>query len=197
MAINYRHAEKADSGKIAELINIASDGVVDYLFRELVPNMTPVQMMAYNLEQDNYPHSYKSAIVAEDKTNVVGMALSFPSSYHKVTDEMRRFFPNERLEHLSDFYSSQVPKSWYLDSLGVDETYRRKGIGRKLIELTIEKAKENGYEIISLIAFADNSTALALYKDVGFRVVKKVDLEGNEFIKHQDGCLLLKCDITS
>jgi len=197
MATNYRHAEKADSGKIAELINIASDGVAEYLFHDLIPNMTPVQIMAYNLEKDNYPHSYKSAIVAADKANVIGVALSYPSSYHKITDEMRGFFPNERLEHLSDFYSSQVPDSWYLDTLGVDETYRRKGIGTRLIELTIEKAKENGYGIISLIVFADNSTALALYKDLGFRKVKKIKLAGNEFIPHQDGCLLLKCDIAS
>lgn len=197
MAIKYRRAEKADSGKIAELINIASGGVVDFLFRELVPNMTSVQIMAYNLEKDNYPHSYKSAIVAADKKNVVGMALSYPSSYQKITDEMRGSFPNERLEHLSDFYSSKVPDSWFLDSLGVDEAYRRKGIGTRLIELTMEKAKENGCGIISLIVFADNSTALALYKDLGFRVVKEIDLKGNEFIPHQDGCLLLKCDIVS
>ena len=153
--------------------------------------------MAYNLEKDNYPHSYKSTVFAADKKNVVGMALSYPSSYHKITDEMRGFFPNERLEHLSDFYSSKIRDSWFLDALGVDETYRRNGIGTRLIESTMEKAKENGYRVISLISFADNSTALALYKDLGFRVVKEIDLKGNEFIPHQDGCLLLKCDIVS
>jgi ribosomal protein S18 acetylase RimI-like enzyme len=197
MAFKYRPAEKADSAKIAELINIASDGIVEYLFHDLVPKMTPVQIMAYNLENDNYLHSYKSAIVAADGANVVGMALSYPSSYHKITDEMRGFFPIERLEHLSDFYSSHVPDSWFLDALGVDQTYRMKGIGTRLVELTKERAKDNGYGILSLIAFADNSPALALYKVLGFRVVQEINLEGNEFIPHHDGCLLLKCDIAT
>ena len=58
-----------------------------------------------------------------------------------------------------------------------------------------EKAKENGYEIISLIALADNSPALGLYKALGFHVVLEVNLEGNEFIPHHEGCLLLKCDL--
>jgi hypothetical protein len=38
----YRPAEKEDSAKLAELINIASDGVVEYLFHDLIPGMTPV-----------------------------------------------------------------------------------------------------------------------------------------------------------
>jgi ribosomal protein S18 acetylase RimI-like enzyme len=195
MAFKFRSAEKADCAKIAELINMASDGVVEYLFHDLIPEMTPVQIMAYNLEKDNYPHSYKSAIVAADGPNVVGMALSYPSSYHKITDEMIGFFPKERLEHLSDFYSSHVSDSWFLDALGVDVTCRRKGIGTKLIELTKERAKDNGYGIISLIAFADNSPALALYKVHGFQVVQEIDLEGNDYIPHHEGCLLLKSNI--
>ncbi len=197
MAISYRLAEKGDSFRIAELINIASEGVVEHLFHDLVPEMSPVQLIAYNLEQDNYPHSYQNASVAVDGPKVIGMALSYPSSYHKITDEMRNFFPKERLDHLSDFYSSRVQDSWYLDALGVDEIYRRKGIGKRLVELTQKKAKENGYEVLSLIAFADNAPALGLYNDLGFQLVKEVNLEGNEFIAHQDGCLLLRCDFTS
>ena len=196
MAIAFRPAEKGDSFRIAELINIASDGVVEHLFHDLVPEMTPIQLIAYNLEQDNYPHSYQNASVAVDGSKVIGMALSYPSSYHKITDEMRNFFPKDRLDHLSDFYSSHVPDSWYLDALGVDEIYRRKGIGKRLVELTQKKAKENGYEVLSLIAFADNSPALGLYKDLGFRVVKEVNLAGNAFIPHQEGCLLLKCSFS-
>ena len=195
MNINYRPAEKDDSSRIAELINIASDGVVEHLFHDLVPEMTSVQIITYNLEQDNYPYSYQSALVATDGSNVIGMALSYPSSYHKITDEMRNFFPNERLEQLSDFYSACVPDSWFLDALGVDESYRKRGIGKRLVELTKEKAKENGYESLSLIAFTDNSPALGLYKVLGFHVVQEVNLKGNEFIPHHDGCLLLKCDL--
>jgi hypothetical protein len=62
--IEYRPAEKEDSLKLAEMINTASDGVVEYLFHDQVPDMTPVQAVTYNLENDTFPHSYKSALVA-------------------------------------------------------------------------------------------------------------------------------------
>jgi ribosomal protein S18 acetylase RimI-like enzyme len=197
MEIKYRSGEKKDCSKLAELINIASDGVVEYLFHDLIPRMTPVQVIAHNLENENYPHSYKSAIVATDKNDTVGMALSYPSSYHKITGEMRSFFPAERLEHLTAFYSSRVENTWFLDALCVIESHRRRGIGEKLISLTKERAIENGYNALSLIVFADNKLAIPVYEHTGFEVVQKVELRGNEFINHEDGCLLLKFEITT
>jgi ribosomal protein S18 acetylase RimI-like enzyme len=179
------------------LINIASDGVVEFLFHDLVANMTSVQVVAHNLAEDHYPHSYKSALVAVDGKKVVGMALSFPSAYHKITDEMREFFPNERLEHLNDFYAVDIPDSWFLDALAVDPVYRRQGIGLQLIKLTQERAINKGYKMISLIAFKDNLPALALYEGLGFRVIADVNLAGNAFIPHAGGCSLLTCPISA
>jgi ribosomal protein S18 acetylase RimI-like enzyme len=197
MEIKYRPGEKKDCAKLAELINIASDGVVEYLFHGLVPGMTPVQVIAHNHENDNYPHSYKSAIVATDKNDIAGMALSYPSSYHKITDDMRSFFPADRLEHLSAFYSSRVDNTWFLDALCVIESHRRCSIGENLISLTKEKAIENGYNALSLIVFADNTLAIPVYERTGFEIVQRVELRGNEFINHEDGCLLMKCETTT
>jgi ribosomal protein S18 acetylase RimI-like enzyme len=197
MTPKYRPAKEEDSVKLAELINIASDGVVEYLFHDLVPGMTPVQVVAYNLENDNYPYSCKNVVVAEDGSAVVGMALSYPSSYHKITEEMRSFFPADRLVHISHLYSSRIENSWFLDVLCVIESHRRSGIGENLISLTKERAVENGYSVLSLIVFADNTSALSLYKRTGFEIVQKIEQRGNEFIKHEDGCLLMKCEITT
>ncbi|MCP4105719.1 MAG: GNAT family N-acetyltransferase [Desulfobacteraceae bacterium] len=195
MTFKYRPAEKKDCVKLAEMTDTASGGVVEYLFHDLVPGMSPVQVIAYNLENDSYPHTYKSAFVACDGDDLVGMALSFPSSYHRITDEMRNFFPADRLEHLSHFYSSHIENTWFLDALCVIESHRRRGIGEKLISLTKKKAVENGYNALSLIVFADNELAMPVYQHAGFKVLQKVELQGNRFIKHKDGCLLMKCEI--
>ena len=189
MEIKYRPGEKKDCAKLAELINIASDGIVECLFHDLVPGMTSVQILAHSLESDNYPHSYKNAIVAATKNDIVGIALSYPSFHHKITDEMKSFFPADRLEHLGHFYSSRIENSWYLDALCVIESHRKKGIGEKLILLTKEKAIENGYIALSLIVFADNTLAIPVYERTGFEIAQPIELRGNEFIKHTaDAC---------
>ena len=66
--------------------------------------MTPVQIVASNLESDSYPHSYRSVIVAEYDETIIGMSLSFPGKYHKITDEMKSFFPHDRINHFKHFF---------------------------------------------------------------------------------------------
>jgi hypothetical protein len=75
MDIVYRPAEKADSQRVAELISLASDGVVDFLFHDLVPDMTPNQVVAHNLAQDRYPHSYRMCSLIAFRDNAPALAL--------------------------------------------------------------------------------------------------------------------------
>ncbi len=193
MTISYGIAKKSECSVLAELINTASAGVLEYLMRDLVPGMTPVQLEAANLARDKYPYTYRNVRVARDDGRVVGMALSYPSSYHGITPEMRDFFPEERLAHLTDFFTSRVENSWYLDALSVQASHRRQGLGEALIAATKATATENGFDALSLIAFADNHNALALYRKTGFKVVKRVTLQKNRTIQHEGGCVLLNC----
>ncbi len=189
--IIFREGRKEDSNRIAELDDIASEGALDFLFHGLIPGMTPVQVVANGLENDHYPHSYRSTIVAEKNGTIIGMSLSFPSEYHTITDELRNFLPADRLEHFRDFFSSRVEDSYFLDALCVEKKYRNRGIGRELIQRTINKAGKDGFKSISLIVFADNETALRLYKRIGFETVKHIDLKPHPLIPHEGGCLLM------
>lgn len=94
------------------------------------------------------------------------------------------------------FYAARVENSLFLDALCVDEAYLRKGIGSQLIALTKQKALQNGYELLSLIVFADNITAQGVYQKSDFEVVGKVTLQPHELIPHEGGCLLMKCQIS-
>jgi ribosomal protein S18 acetylase RimI-like enzyme len=137
----------------------------------------------------------ENAIVAESDDGVVGMALSFPSHYHEISAEMRQYFPPDRLEHLSDFYAARVEDSFFLDALCVDQQLRRNGIGSKLISLTKKKAKQSGFDILSLVVFADNKAALSVYHRYGFEIAAPVELNTHELIPHKGGCFLMKSRI--
>ena len=76
-----------------------------------------------------------------------------------------------------------------------EAAYRQQGIGSRLMELTQGKAQDNGYRMLSLIAFQDNLPALALYEKHGFQVVADVRLAPNAFIPHSDGCWLLTAEM--
>ena len=193
--VKYRAARKEDSYRIAELDYIASGGASEYLFHDLVPHSTPVQIVAYGLENDFYPHSFRSAIVAELNNEIVGMALSFPAEFHCINDEMKKFFPPDRLAHFKAFFSARVDNSYLIDAICVDKEYRNKGIGEKLLAKTIEKARKEGFSILSLLVFKDNHKAINFYKKHGFMTVREVELKEHELIPHKGGCLLMKVAI--
>jgi len=195
MKISYREGRAEDCTVLAKLVNIASEGIIEFLFHDLIPNMTPVQMVAQNLIADNSHYSHKNAIVAEHNQSLVGVSLSYPSHFHQITIEMEHFLPEERLEHFRSFYSSRVEDSLFLNALCVDVDYRKKGIGAELISLTKKKAKRSGFTTLSLLVLADNKTAQRLYRKCGFVVEETVDLKPHELIPHEGGCLLMKCAI--
>ena len=195
MEVSYRKGRKEDCVEIARLANLASEGVIEYMFHDLIPDMTPVQMVAHNLSSEDSFYSYTNAIVAEFNQNPIGVSLSYPSSFHQITGEMRNFLPEDRLEHVKSFYTSRVEDSLFLNALCVDERLRGNGIGTQLIALTKKKAEESGFRTLSLMVLADNTAALRLYARCGFETVESVELKSHELIPHEGGCLLMKCGI--
>ena len=192
MNISYRAGRKKDCSKLAEFIYIASDGVVEFLFRDLIPGRSPQQIVARNLDKDTGHYSYKNAVVAEVRDKVVGASFFYPSRFHVISDKMRQFFPQDRLEHLKYILSGRVENSLYLDTLCVDERFRGSGIGGKLITLTKNKAAEEGLKAVSLITLADNTNAHRLYYRCGFEIISHLEMAAHELIPHRGGAYLMR-----
>ena len=87
-------------------------------------------------------------LVAKIKEQVVGFACLYVQK-------------NERKGY-------KVNKIGYIYNFGVDESFRRKGIGKKLVESAIDYFKNSGCEAVDLNVFMFNSGALEFYKSLGF-----------------------------
>lgn len=55
------------------------------------------------------------------------------------------------------------PTAFYVDEIGVHETYRRQGIGRKLLRRIESEARERGCQTLWLATEGDNAEARGLY----------------------------------
>ena len=54
--------------------------------------------------------------------------------------------------------------------MGLLPEFRRKGIGKELIQPTLAAAREFGFHRVELTVREDNANAIALYKKVGFEI---------------------------
>jgi len=196
MGIEYRNGRVDDCARLGEFVHIASDGVVEFLFHDLIPHQTPVQIIVHNLAEDRDHHTFRDAVVAQTGQKIIGMSLSYPSHFHRISSGMRKFLPADRLKHVENIFNSGVGNSLYLDTLCVDQDFRGKGIGSKLISLVQQKACKQGINALSLIVLADNTRAQKLYKRHGFEIVHHIEMESHELIPHEGGAYLMKCPIT-
>ena len=58
----------------------------------------------------------------------------------------------------------------------VNETYRRKGVGRMLVEKAVDEARKKGVKFISVMPVARNEDAIRFFYEMGFRNLGQVQL---------------------
>lgn len=61
----------------------------------------------------------------------------------------------------------------HINNVAVRESYRRRGLGRTLLDRILEQGKRSGVPRAFLELRAGNSAALALYEECGFRVTAR------------------------
>jgi len=196
MNVVYRTGRAQDCPRLAEFVDMASDGVVEFLFHDLIPGQSPVQIVAQNLSADRDHYTFRDATVAQSEQKIIGMSLAYPSHFHRISSGMREFFPSDRLKHVENIFTSEVENSLYLDTLGVDQEFRGKGVGSQLISLTRKKAVAHGFNVLSLIVLADNAGVQRLYRRHGFEIVCHIEMDAHELIPHEGGAFLMSCDLS-
>jgi len=195
MDILYRSGKLEDCSKIAEGINLASGGIVEFLFHGLLDNNTAVGAMTTFLATETGYDSYKNAIVAEYQGEIVGIVYSYPAKFHEISEDAKNFFPKDRLALLADFFNSRVENSLLLDSIYVDEKFRGRGIGNRLILLTKQKAQKNGHKQLSLMVMNENIIARRAYERNNFKIVKHIDVKEHPLIHNKGGIYLLVSNV--
>ena len=123
-----------------------------------------------------------SKLVLSAKEGRIGYTIQDVPSYTKQYG-MEEFDPDSYLDHpdkvilfayVDEELAGQIRlrKSWngyaYIDDIAVDENYRRQGVGRKLLQSAIARAKEKGFPGIMLETQDNNVQACKLYESCGF-----------------------------
>jgi len=77
-------------------------------------------------------------------------------------------------------------------SIYVDATFRRRGIGRRLLAALIEHATDADMHVIMGVISADNEVSIALHEQFGFTVVGRLSEVGRKFDRWLDLVLMQK-----
>lgn len=168
--IHIRPARVQDAAELARLDNVASHGLSEWYWRRaaVAEQTNPSSWLALStaaMASAEFPPGWTNGIVAERSDEILGGASGVLTKNDGekigVLDEPL-FEPIFQLFH-------QAAGDWLLDWLAVDEAAQGQGIGGRLLDSCMAKAKVSGASQASLVVEDSNAAALRLYHSRGFR----------------------------
>lgn len=162
----FRPASKEDAPTLAELVNMAGEGLPLYLWAKMAkPGEDPWVIGRGRAEREAGSFSYRNAIVLERAGKVVGslVGYSLPDEAEPIDYEQMpaMFVPLQELENLA-------PGTWYVNVLAVRPEERGRGFGGQLLSAADEITAARGRTGLSIIVSDANSGARRLYERHGY-----------------------------
>lgn len=188
-----RPARKDDARSIAELFQISSDGVADYIWTTLedgYPGLEPIEIGEQRYRREDTAFSYQNCLVVERDGVVVGMMHAFPIA---PAEEGAPSEPGDPV--LRPYAELEAPGSLYISAMAVRSGHRGQGIGRRLLEAARQRARALGQERLSLLCFAANTDARRLYEREGFSVIDRREVVPHPLIHHTGEVLLMTAPV--
>jgi ribosomal protein S18 acetylase RimI-like enzyme len=166
-----RPATVADAAALAELVDMAGEGLPRYVWSKLAePGEDAWEIGRRRAARDTGSFSWRNATVLESDGAVVGGLVGYvlPASPEAIDYAAMppMFVPLQELENLS-------PSRWCVNVLAVYPEHRGKGHGTRLLALADRKAAESGANGLSIIVSDGNPGARRLYERIGCREIAR------------------------
>jgi ribosomal protein S18 acetylase RimI-like enzyme len=191
-----RPARKDESGTIAELFEISSDGVASYVWSTLqadYPGLPLLEIGRRRYEREGTAFSYQNCLMAEDGGRVLGMMHSYPIEPSDNTAPPPA--PASIDAVLQPYAELEAPGTLYIAGIAVWPEFRGQGLGTRFVEAARERARSMSLRELSLLCFANNTGARRLYERTGFIVVDWRPVVPHPLIRHTGDALLMQAPV--
>jgi len=191
----YRNARKEDARAIAELFQISSDGVADYVWNTLTPDYPGLSLIEIGEQRyareggKEVAFSYANCVIAEAAGQVAGMMHAYPMPEPDPQDDG----PGDPV--LQPYAELELPGSLYISGLAMHEDFRNKGGGTALLEIARDTARSEGLDRLSLLVFEQNEAALRLYLREGFVEIDRRAVVPHKFIHFTGDVIMMAAPV--
>ncbi len=183
-SLSLRPATPEDAEAAAPLIYSTMGTLGDYLFGRPGPEGT-IRVLASLFREPGHILSYQYSTLAEAEGTIAGIAQEIPEAelskatlglvrsiikvcgWKAAAGLAWRGFPLA-------FEGDAEPGELYVNTLAVGSAFRKRGIGRALLEDAERRARSLNIPTCSLSVMLHNTEAFIFYQRVGYRIDRKV-----------------------
>lgn len=128
------------------------------------------RVMTQLVLRDDSQYSYLNTMVATDGTGgFAGMCVSYDGArLHELRPAFIQAMQDNFKRDFSNIADETGPGELYIDSIAVNESYRRKGVATKLLKAAMAKARDMKLPAVGLLVDKENLKAEKLYGSIGF-----------------------------
>jgi ribosomal protein S18 acetylase RimI-like enzyme len=179
----YRWASPEDAAAMAELVNMAGEGMPLYLWRQSAEaGESPWDVGRRRARRESGSYSYRNTVVREAHGKAVAVLIGYPLPDVPAPVDWKALSPMfVPLQELEDRASG----TWYVNILATYPGHRGNGYGAALLDVAEHLAAATQRRGLSIIVGDANTGARRLYERSGYR-----ELETRPMIKedwHNDG----------
>ncbi len=192
----FRWAKTEDCYRLAELAQMSSSGVIDYVWSTLNdPDLSLLEIGEQRFAREDTDLSYRNCVVAEIDDDVAGMLVSFVDA-NSVTDYMKPpVSKTDEPDVLAPYRELEVPDSYHICEMALLPQYQSQGLGTRMFEIAKGLARERGCAELSLLVFEQNVGAVQLYERLGFKEIDRRPVVPHELIRYTGDVLLMTASV--
>jgi len=179
MNITIREASPDDASLIAEVVAMA----IGEQTARLYCGDKYLDVLAETARTDNTQYSYRNALVALADGMPVGAIVGYDGAMLAELRANTLAIIHRHNPALTINDDETQPGEFYLDSLGVNASYRGHGIASALLDALATKAFTYGHSRVGLLVDYENPSAERLYTRLGFQFIDNKTFLGHK-MKH-------------
>jgi len=174
-----KNAQKQDAKICIKLLNLAMEDIA-YKLSGYDDPVKSDEILEKFFKSETNRLSYKNVYVYKrDDVIIAAMCAYFGGDAWQLDREI-----SQHLKALGK--DAQIEKEcfddeFYIDSIAVDEKFRRQGLAKELILHSFAKAKELGYKKVSLIVDINKPKVRKFYESLGFKFNTKKIINLHEY----------------
>ena len=196
MATRIRKARPDDALACARLFIMASHGIAEAVYRDLIPGKPTEQIIGERrVRPEGRSSSYTNWWVAEDRQGSVAGGINIYPLDERGRSMPEELLTEERIKVIMPLIEldAEAAGTFFINAFAVFPEHRHAGIGRELIALAFDEARKAGMAAVTLSTFEDDDRLIDYYRSFGFVVTASRPLVPHEYISSAGNLILMTC----
>jgi ribosomal protein S18 acetylase RimI-like enzyme len=194
MITEIRAATPEDVRHLAQFLLMATGGLMDALYHDLVPGKSTRELVERRFLREGTTWYYRNHWVAVCEGQVAGGLHAYAQD-DAAANPPDPIIPKERLVLLDHYNHLKAPHSFEINVVAVYPRFRRRGVGARLLSLARAEAKARSFSRLSLYVFEQNDAAVRLYRSHGFEISGRYLAAAHSLIRMSGDIALMTCAV--